>query len=62
MRYYTPNDDKSRERYEKLSREQRKDLDEYENYKDMQSKSHAEDELDKAMYDYNRINQKRRSK
>lgn len=58
MRYYTPTDDKSRERYQKLTPEQRRELDEYENYKDMQHKTHAEDELDKALYDYNRINRR----
>lgn len=56
MRYYTPTDDKSRERYQKLTPDQRRELDEYENFKDMQSKKLADDELDKALYDYNRIN------
>lgn len=59
MRYYTPTDDKSRERYQKLTPEQRKELDEYENFKDMQRRELAEDELDKALYDYNRINRRK---
>ena len=58
MRYYTPTDDKSRERYQKLSPEQRRELDEYENFKDMQQKNLAEDELDKAIYSYNRNNRR----
>lgn len=60
MRYYTPNDEKSRERYQKLTQEQRRELDEYENFKDMQKRELAEDELDKAIYSYNQMNRRKK--